>query len=171
MSTDTNVVDQADVAGNAAAAASQEPVVLGVLRPSGSAAKVDSLRYTPMYWHGVCLVQGEEQQVTAVYSLKQSRIHIAVADGASKPVEIGALDRIDGHFEGSVADEGRGAYVRSLSKGRKSALRIVLIHADSIRSKAAAHKPMSLQDAVAELNTQADDDDAAAVVAAAGVPF
>ena len=78
-----------------------------------------------------------------MYSLKLSRIFISIADGDSKPVEIGALDRIDGHFEGTVADEPRGAYVRSLAKGRKSALRIVIIHADSIRSKAATHKPMS----------------------------
>ena len=45
MSTDTNVVSQADVVA-AEAAAAQEPVILGVLRPSGSVAKVDS---SPVY--------------------------------------------------------------------------------------------------------------------------
>jgi hypothetical protein len=132
---------------------------IGVLSPSGDAARVDSLTATPRYWNGpVVGKDGSEHLVFGTSLTRQGTIRLSAPVNGQR-VNVGTLERVNNHYEGKLGEREIGAFFRSLERGRRSKLRMVIMPIEGMTSRssnggngsAPAAPQVSLSDALAEL--------------------
>jgi len=150
MGTSTKQKGQQAAAGTSA----NELTVLGVLAPTGKPERVDQLYGQPKFWDGPAFSpkQGKEVGIRATMVRTVGSQKLTISYNRSR---IGELERVNNHYEGQLGDRAVGAFFRSINRGHKSGLRIVIVPVEQLNARSEkpdqTAKRTTLKDAIAEI--------------------